>query len=208
VTTAVASARTTPVLVRLLLVPASSAVLGGATSFLQTFLPDALRPFANSASGWTLLAALAVASFASGTVVSAIAGAASFAALVVGYQAVSTLRGFPTDETLFLVVGLVVGPFVGIATSWTRRNGVRAALGGAVLCGIAVGESAYGLIVISGTTGWFYWALIGVVGLVLLGCIVARRLQATGERVLLLSLTCVVGTLFFVGYDTLGQLIA
>ena len=104
----------------------ASALLGGATSFAQTFLPDALRPFANSASGWTLLTALVVGLCRARTLASAVLGAASFALLVLGYQYVSGLRGFPTDETLFLIVGLVVGPFVGVAASWLTRGGWRA----------------------------------------------------------------------------------
>jgi len=39
----------------------ASFLLGGLTSYAQGFLPDAAAPFANSASGWTLLTALLVA---------------------------------------------------------------------------------------------------------------------------------------------------
>lgn len=116
--------------------------------------PDALRPFSNSASGWTLLTALIAWGCARRTIASAVFGATGFVGLVLGYQVVATLRGFPTDETLFLVIGIVVGPFVGVAASWLRRDGLAAALGCAALAGVAIGESAYGLVVISSTTGW------------------------------------------------------
>ena len=40
---------------------------------------------------------------------------------------------------------------------------------------MAIGECLYGLIVVSGTTGWFYWALAGVAGVVLLTTTLVRR---------------------------------
>ncbi len=133
----------------LLLVVASGFVLGGLTSFAQTFLPDALRPFAKSASGWTLLTAVIVWGSRSRPALSAVSGALSFAMLVLGYQTVSTLRGYVTSEELFLAIGLVVGPFIGVAASWLRRTDVYAALGCAVVSGVAVGESLYGLVLLS-----------------------------------------------------------
>lgn len=193
-------------LLQLVLVLAASALLGGATSFAQTFLPDALRPFANSASGWTLLTALVVAACRARTVPSAVLGAGSFAALVLGYQAVSGLRGFPTDETLFLVIGLIVGPFVGGAASWLRRDRWRAAIGCGALSGIALGEGAYGLIVVSGTTGWSYWIAISLAGLALLVHTAVRRLRTTRVRVVAVGLTVLVGAAFFSAYIAVGEI--
>lgn len=110
------------VLRQLLIVAGVSVLLGAATSFAQTVLPDALRPFSNSASGWTVLTAGVVAACRARAKSSALLGAASFAALVLGYQLMSTLRGSPTSETVFLVIGLIVGPFVGVAASWFSRE--------------------------------------------------------------------------------------
>jgi hypothetical protein len=198
--------RRLPVL--LLLVVLVSLLLGAATSFAQTFLPDALRPFANSASGWTLLTALAVAACRARTVPSAVLGAASFVALVLGYQATSTLRGFPTSETLFLIAGLVVGPFVGAAASWLRRGGVRTAIACGALAGIAVGESAYGLLVVVATTGWFYWTVIGLAGLGLLAHTVLRRLDTAGLRLLAAGLVLATAVAFFFSYSAIGGVVA
>ncbi len=43
---------------RAAIVAAASLLLGAATFFAQGSLPDALRSFANSASGWTLVTVL------------------------------------------------------------------------------------------------------------------------------------------------------
>lgn len=201
-----ATAGRLPVL--LLLVVLVSLLLGGATSFAQTVLPDALRPFANSASGWTLLTALAVAGCRARTLPSAVFGAASFVSLVLGYQVVSTLRGFPTSETLFLIAGLVVGPFVGAAAAWLRRGGVRTALACGALAGIAIGESAYGLLVVSATTGWFFWTLIGVAGLGLLAHTVLRRLGTARLRLLAAGLVAATAVAFLLSYTAIGGIVA
>jgi hypothetical protein len=198
--------RARTVLLQLIIVLLVSLLLGAATSFAQTFLPDALRPFANSASGWTLLTALAVGLCRARTVPSALFGAASFASLVVGYQFVSGLRGFPTDETLFLIIGLVVGPFVGVAASWLHRGGWRMILGCGVLGGIALGEAAYGLILVSESTGWFYWTLIGAVGLALLAHTTVCQLHSASTRVAAAVLVLAVATGFYFAYTAVGQI--
>jgi len=198
--------RRLPVL--LLLVVLASLLLGAATSFAQTFLPDALGPFANSASGWTLLTALAVAACRVRTAPSAVFGAASFVALVLGYQAMSTLRGFPTSETLFLAVGLVVGPFVGAAAAWLRRGGVRAAVACGALAGIAIGEGAYGLLVVAATTGWFSWTLIGAAGLGLLAHTALRRLGTWRLRLLAVGLVLGTAVAFCCSYTVIGGVVA
>lgn len=193
-------------LIQLFGVVAASALLGGATSFAQTFLPETLLPFANSASGWTLLTALTVAACRARTAPSAVFGAASFVALVLGYQVVSTLRGFPSNETVFLIIGLIVGPFVGMAASWLHREGWRALLGCGALSGIAVGEGIYGLVRVSETTGWFYWTLIALVGLGLLVVTARHRMHTARSRVLALVLVLTVSAAFFFAYSAVGEI--
>jgi len=194
------------ILGQLVAVSAASAFLGGATSFAQTFLPYTISPIANSASGWTLLTALVVAACRARTAPSAVFGAASFVALVLGYQVVSGLRGYATSETLFLIVGLIVGPFVGIAASWLHSTGVRALLSCGALSGIAVGEGVYGLVRVAGTTGWFYWTLIAIVGLGLLAVTVVHRVHNARSRVAAIVLVLVVGAAFFFAYSAIGHI--
>jgi hypothetical protein len=144
-------------------VVAASSLLCGAITFLaQGFLPDAVNSFANSASGWTLVTVLLLTGVRAGPAAAALLGATSFVLLTVGYAGAAQLRGLHYDPTMFAVVGLVVGPFVGVATSWLRAvPSWRPALGTALLAGIGVGEASYGLTTVAGTTSPVYWWLIG-----------------------------------------------
>ncbi|MBM7479347.1 DUF6518 family protein [Oerskovia jenensis] len=187
---------------------AASFLLGGLTSFAQGFLPDAAAPFANSASGWTLLTALLVAWAArdprARTWHAAVLGAASFVLLVLGYTVASDVRGYVYDPTLFEVVGLLVGPFVGVGAAWLRETGVRAALGTALLAGIGLGESVYGLTTVVETTGAGYWVAIGLVSLVLLAVMLGRALRGTLQVALTTAGTAVVAAGFLLAYRALG----
>lgn len=128
----------------------------------------------------------------------------SFVLLVLGYMVASQVRGFVYDPLLFSVVGVVVGPFVGVAASWLRATGVRAALGGALLAGIGVGESVYGLTVVGDTTSPVYWTLIGVAGLALVADLLVRRIRGALPVALAVGGTAVVAVAFYVAYTGLG----
>jgi len=180
----------------------SAVVLGVATSYAQGFLPAAVNSFANSASGWTLVTALLILAARARPLLAGFLGAGCFVLLTLGYTAASALRGLTYDPTLFSVVGVVVGPFVGVATSWLSGRDLRAAVGTAALSGIAVGEAVYGLTVVSDSTSPVYWSVIGVVGLGLLG-VVCGRIRRPGPVALALSLTAVVATGFVGAYARL-----
>lgn len=181
-------------------------ILGGVTSFAQEFLPDAVNSFANSASGWTFLTALLVWLMRSRTVLSAVLGAVGFLSLVVGYTLVSGLRGYFYSPVLFGIVGLVVGPFVGIAACWLHRHDGKAAIGSALLSGIAIGEGVYGLTVVAETTSPYYWIVIAALGLGLLAVILTRKLKAPGIRVASISMTAGVAIAFNAAYIALGSI--
>lgn len=178
---------------------------GMLTFFAQGLLPDAVNSFANSASGWTLVTVLVLAWARVRTAFAAVLGAASFVLLTVGYSASAHLQGLFYDPTLFAVVGVLVGPFVGIATSWLRAESVwKAAAGTALLSGIGLGEGAYGLTMVADTTSPVYWALVGVMALGLLVAMLIRRLRGV-----LVALLAVVGAgatagAFNVAYGALG----
>ncbi|WP_166983210.1 DUF6518 family protein [Paramicrobacterium fandaimingii] len=169
---------------------ATSLVLGGLTSYAQGFLPDWFSSFANSASGWTLLTAVLVFLARCSWWVSALLGAGSFVLLTLGYAAVSTLRGFVYDPTFFAIIGLIAGPFIGLAACWIRRRDLRAAAATAVLAGIGAGEAVYGLTVVGDTTSPVYWVFIGAVALALAVFMLARRVR----RALLPITVVLVGT--------------
>jgi len=193
------------VAIELFIVVAASLMLGGLTSFAQGILPDQLRPFANSASGWTVLTALIVWRIGERTLPSVVFGLASFVALVLGYTVASELRGFTYSPVLFGVIGAIVGPFVGAAASWLRRTEWRAALGSGFLAGIALGESLYGLVVVASTTGWLYWALIGVAGVALLAATLVHRAGRRAPGILGVAVALTIAGAFFLAYSAVGS---
>lgn len=192
-------------LAAVLVVLVASLLLGGATSWAQGFLPEPLTPFANSASGWTLLTALLVWSERRGTATSGVLGLVSFVCLVLGYTAASTLRGLHYSPVRFGVIAVLAGPAVGVAAAWLRRHEWHAALGTGVLAGIAVGESIYGLTVVSATTGTLYWTLVGLIGLALLTWTLTTRTHALQVRLGCLGLTAATAAGFNVAYRISGS---
>ncbi len=157
-------------------------LLGGATSGLQTVLPDGLAPLANSAGPWCFAAwllALSARSVAGGVARAVL----TLAGLVVGYYVTAGLRGYAVSTTwvgAWLVVALLAGSVLGIAAVGLRahRRVVRVAAG-LVLPGLLVAESAYGLTVVGGTTPAGYWVAEAVLAVALAVVHVAR---AGGSR--------------------------
>lgn len=184
----------------------ASVVLGAATFFAQGVLPDFISSFANSASGWTLVTAALVWSLRQRTGVSAVLGAVGFVGLVAGYTIASELRGIHYGPLVFGVIGLVVGPFVGIAAAWLHRREQRPAMGAAVLAGLATGECVYGLTVVAETTSPFYWVLIGVLGIALLAVILVRHVSRPAIRAAAIIVTAAIAVVFCAAYTAVGLL--
>ena len=187
-------------------------MLGGATSFAQQYLPDALRPFANSNSGWMLLAFVVVVvctrwGSARRWWVAAGLGLVVFHALLQGYAIVSTLRGFPDSYgpgDFSFVVATVAGPVIGLAGSaWRSPPGMLRAGGAAVLAAVMIGDGAWGLLRVVETTGWLWWVLsIGIV-VGTLAWVVLRRLDRLWDRVLAVVLTASGATVFVLLFSAL-----
>ncbi|MBB4683578.1 DUF6518 family protein [Amycolatopsis jiangsuensis] len=191
------------VVTKAIVAAAAGLLLGGLTSYAQAVMPHVLASLANSASGWTLVTVLVVWLLREKTAPSAVFGLVVFVALVLGYAAAASLRGFFYDPVMFGVIAVVAGPFVGAATSWLRRRCWRAALGSALLAGIALGECLYGMTVVADTTSWVYWTLIGVAGVVLLAVVLARRAGDALCAVTGVAATVVVACVFFLSYRML-----
>ena len=186
-------------------VAVSSFLLGAATVFAQGFLPEALGSFANSATGWTLVTVLLLTWARVRPAVASLLGATSFVLLTLGYSAGAQLRGLSYDPTLFALVGLVVGPFVGIATSWLRAKlSWHAATGTALLAGIGVGEAIYGMTVVADTTSPVYWVLIGTAALALLVVMLVRRIRGAQWQLLAVVGTGMTAGAFVAAYSFLG----
>ncbi|MGB7424261.1 MAG: DUF6518 family protein [Ornithinimicrobium sp.] len=186
-------------------VVAISFLAGMATFFAQGFLPYAFTSFANSASGWTLVTVLLLAWARVPTVLAGALGAASFALLTAGYAVSANLQGLFYDPTLFVVVGLAVGPFIGVATSWLR-SGVswRAAAGTSLLSGIGLGEAYFGLTAVAETTSPIYWTVIGVISLGLLAAMLLRSLRGVYAVVLAVAGTGAIAAVFILAFSALG----
>jgi hypothetical protein len=123
------------------------------TVLTLTVLAHALpASFANSAGGWTLLTALLISGSRASTRLAAALGALSFLLLVLGYTVAAELEGLFYSPLLFGMVGMVAGAFIGLAATWLWAEGVRAALGTALLSGVFLGEAVYGLTLIAGST--------------------------------------------------------
>ncbi|MFD7077993.1 DUF6518 family protein [Nocardioides sp. NPDC059952] len=191
-------------LVASLFVAVGSFALGGVTSFAQGFLPDELSSFANSASGWTLITAILIVITKVRWRLAAVLGAVSFVLLTVGYAVIATARGLYHDPLMFSLIGVVVGPFVGVAACWLRAEGLRRALGTALLAGIGVGEGVYGLTVVSETTSPVYWIVIIGLGAALVVWSVVRGLRGAVPLIVAVGGTVVVAAAFNLAYSSLG----
>ncbi|ROS61169.1 hypothetical protein EDF38_0254 [Frigoribacterium sp. PhB160] len=188
-----------------LLGAAAGLVLGGATSFGQTYLPGGLNSSANSNGGWTLLAFVVVVAVtrrpsARRWWVGAVLGLVVFHALLQGYAVVSTLRGFPDaygPGDFYFTVATLAGPVLGLAGSWwwSRRRMLRA-VGVAVFAGTMIGDGVSALLRVLATTGWAWWTLSIVIGAATLAWVVVRRLDRRRERLVAAGLTVVAAGAF------------
>lgn len=187
-----------------LAVVAASLLLGGLTSWAQGVLPDALASFANSPSGWTALTALLVAALRPSPALGAALGVTSFVCLVLGYTAVSELRGLTYDPTLWGAVGLLAGPVVGVAAAAVvSPRVVHAALGAGALAGVLAADGIYGLTVVSSSTSPVYWTLCLIAG-VAVAAITATRLRTpAAAAVTVTSVVAATGALSL-GYAVLN----
>ncbi len=144
--------------------------LGGATSWLQTLLPHAVAPLANSARSWCAVAWL-LARPATGPGRGALTSVLALVALVTGYYVVADLRGFGVGAApvaTWLAVAVLVGPLLGVSAVRSRRaRGMLRLLAALVLPGLLAAEAAYGLLVVGATTSTGYWVGEGVVAVLL-----------------------------------------
>jgi hypothetical protein len=162
------------IVLRAAAVVAVGLVAGGLTPLGQQHLPDAVRSFANSSGGWAIILVVAVWISRLGPVAAAITGALMFLAMLAGYDLVSAWRGVE-DRSLvgfWGAVAIVAGPLLGVATAWLRsRRRVLAAVGVLVIVTPLLGEAAYGLTVIRGTTSPVYWCVQATLAIALPGVI-------------------------------------
>lgn len=182
----------------------ASFVIGGLESFAQQFLPAALSPLANSASGWTIVTALLVFFSRVRTGWAAVLGGVSMVLLVCGYALVSTWRGYYYDPLMWSLIGAVVGPFVGVAAAWLHESRWRAALGTGLLTGIGFGEAVYGVVAISATTGLTYWIVVAALAATLLVVMLVRRIRGILPILVTLAVAVAVALAFLLTFAGFG----
>lgn len=189
-----------------LAVVGASLLLGALTSWAQGVLPHALASFSNSPSGWTVLTALLVAARRPSLALGAVLGVASFVALVLGYTVASELRGLTYDPVLWSVVGIIAGPFVGVAAAAVVGDRtVHSALGAGAVAGVLVADGVYGLTVVGSSTSPVYWTMCLVAGVVLVGGTAARLRTPAAAAGVLASAAAATGVLSL-GYGVLNAM--
>ena len=187
-----------------LAVAGASLLLGALTSWAQGVLPDAFASFANSPSGWTVLTALLVGATRPTLPLGAALGVVSFVGLVLGYTVASELRGLTYDPVPWSVVGIVAGPFVGVAAAAVvGRRALHAALGAGALAGVLIADGIYGLTVVGSSTSPVYWTLCIVAGCAVVAVTAARVRTPAGVAVALVSAAAATGVLSL-GYGVLN----
>lgn len=194
-------------LLRILVIAAIGLLLGAATSWAQLLLPGPLGFLANSASGWTIPTVIVVALLARSLPQAAVGGAAGFVALVIGYDVMSTLRGFPADPIPWAPIGVVAGPVVGVAARLLRECGPRAAVAAGLLAGIGLGDAGYGWTVVGDTTDPVGWGLLAAIAVGLLVAVVVR-IRRSRLVVLEVGVAVVVAAAFVEAYLLLGGLLS
>jgi nicotinamide riboside transporter PnuC len=63
-------------------------------------------------------------------------------------------------------------------------------------------------VLLSETTGWFYWTLIGVIGLALLAHTVVKQLHSATTRLAVIGLALLVATAFYFAYVAAEQVMS
>lgn len=185
-----------PMARRLAIALAINFAWGMATSPLQGLLPSAISPFANSASGWSLVCGLTLAWAALPLGASAVAGALGFTLLVVGYSVASHLNGLYYNPIPWTVVGLVAGPCLGAAVSLLHSSQLGRAAGAGFLASIGIGDGLHGYATVRDTTGSTYWILAIVVGVALLGFLAFTRIESATHRFLAVGFAAALSAAF------------
>ena len=173
-------------------VAVASLLLGGATSYGQLILPAWLAPLANAASPWVVFALAAGWLAAAPLPRSAALGALALVLVNTGYGIVSTARGYSYDPLDWNLIGLLVGPVVGLA-AWGIRSRIPAlvALGSGAIAAVIVGESLHGLITLGYPEQRGYWIVVDVLTAAWLGWLATARVRSPawiGVQLLLVAL--------------------
>lgn len=184
-------------------IAAAGSALGVLTVYGQLLLPAEIGSLANSSGSWSL-AAFLLARRAGRPLLAAACGAIALFGLLVGYVVGADVRGFPSSMSLIVfwgIAALSAGPALGLAARWVESgHRVRMAFGAAAMSGVVVGEGAWALSNVAGTTDARYWWGQIVVGAAVLGWVAVRRLRSIRLILSAALLTVLVSGAFTVVY--------
>lgn len=192
---------------RVALALAAALVAGVVMSFGQTFSPDVLAPFFNSAAPVVALAA-AVSMAARSVWSHALLGAVAGPLAMIGYYATSDLRGFGVNMSyviLWSTAGVIAGAAIGWAVWTLRESRTRPFAAGAVAIfpGVAIGESAFGLIRNAATTPVVYWWTAIAVGILVLVWLSVTRLRGPSTVAVACAGTILIAAVIYVCYSAI-----
>lgn len=171
--------------------------LGAITAYGQGWLGHSTGALVNSAGPWSLVA-FVVARLQGRRVAWAIATAVVVLIMAeVGYVLANELRGYSSASStvrFWLVAGVLAGPPLGVAASWSTRRGPWRPMGWTVIGGVLLGEGVYGWARLADPTDWRYWAVEVVIGaaVVVGSAINARRSRVAWAAVALGAVTALV----------------
>jgi hypothetical protein len=175
----------------ILFVLAVAAVVGALTPYAQVHLPESINAVANSSGSWVTITFTSIYLSRARGVLAAILGAASFLVMNLFFYDVFEQRiGLYLHQTLdfWIVVGLVVGPVIGLCASWLRSpNGILRAIAVAAPTSVLVGEGLYMLAFLRGVSTVYAISSV-IVGIVVFVALSAWRLRHPAHIALSLGL--------------------
>lgn len=175
--------------------------LGVLTAYAQAWLPEPVGSLANSSGPWCVVAVL-LALLATSRLRAAVCGALALGTLLAGYVFGSAVRGNSSSTGLiafWILAAVLVGPLLGVAAHWVRsKRPILSAMGAGGISGLFVGEGAYGLKYISGSTYPPYWWAEITVGVALLVWTATQRLRRPHLVALAMGLSLMVSAAFVV----------
>ena len=188
-------------------ISAAALLLGGATSYGQLLLLPSLAPLANAATPWVVFSFVAVWLAQGSLIRSVLLAPLALVLINSGYGVVSAVRGHPYDPLDWNLVGLVVGPLLGLA-AWGAgsRRPALVALGSGLVAAALIGESLHALLTIGYPEQRPLWIAIDALTLVWIGLLAARRVRSAGWIAVQLLLVGVVASGSFLVYG--GRAIA
>ena len=196
----------TRTLLGVLLVLAVASIVGALTPIGEVLLPRSVNAAANSSGPWAIITFASVSLANARGWVAAVLGAASFVAMDLSFFVVTDALGgyYPHVYLAFwLLVGVVVGPLVGLCASWLRSpRQALVAVASAAPTSVLIGEGIFMLYRLPGVSTLYAVASVGV-GCALFLVLALSRLRRFGWVITSAVMCVAASVLFFAIYGLL-----